>query len=55
MSHSQKHIDGVSRQSYNSFAVSGHLRLYIIILKEKKLTLILEVSAEFSSHREEKS
>ena len=50
-----KYIDGVSRQSHNSFVVSENLRLYVIFLKENKLTSFLEVFAEFSSHREEKS
>ena len=48
-------IKGVSRQSHISFAGSENLRLYVIFLKENKLTSFLEIFAEFSSHREKKN
>ena len=47
------HHDGASRQSHILFAVSENLRLYVIFLKENKLTSFLEVHAKFSLQREE--
>ena len=49
------HFDGVSLEPRISFAVFENLRLYIIFLNENKSTSFLEVFAEFSSHRGEKS